>query len=139
MSTDSLIIGLKEKLAELSHLKSALEVLHWDQEVFMPKKGATLRSQTMAHLAGLIHERFLAINIDGILDKLSHELDKGGLTNLDQVIVREVRREYERETKLPNQFVKTLAATCSTANAAWVEARKQSDFSLYQPHLESII
>src|ERR1043166_6543814 len=128
MTTDATLIQLKERLIELSHLKSALEVLHWDQEVFMPKKGAALRAQTMAHLAGLLHERFLSINSDGALDRLIAAMENNELTAADQTILREVGREYRRETKLPNDFVKTLAETCSTANAAWVEARKNSAF-----------
>ena len=55
---------LSERLRELSYLGSAIGVLHWDQEVNMPKKGADARAASIALLSGLVHNKFLNIDHD---------------------------------------------------------------------------
>jgi carboxypeptidase Taq len=54
-------------------------------------------------------------------------------------IVREVWREFERDKKLPTAFVEELARVCSKAQTAWEEAKKNSDFNSYLPHLKKIV
>jgi len=55
------------------------------------------------------------------------------------VNIREWRRLYNLETKLPNEFVQEFARTTSKARGIWAEARKKSDFSIFKPQLEKII
>src|SRR6266542_4377756 len=105
MSQTDQLTDLKLKLRELTYLKSALSVLQWDQEVFMPKKGVALRAETMAHIAGLIHDRFIHIDDDTSLSILKQKMDEGKLDKENSVLVREVWREFEREKKLPAKFV----------------------------------
>ncbi len=130
---------LTERLKELSYLKSTLALLQWDQEVNMPAKGAARRGETMAYLAGLLHDKFLAINSDSCLTDLKHELEAGTLSDTDAAIVREVWREYERETKLPTDFVQELTKHESESTHVWAEARKNNDFARFLPSLERMI
>ncbi len=130
---------LCERLRELSHLKSTLALLSWDEQVKMPKKGASLRGETMSYLAGLLHERFLAIDDDGCLTKAKAQLDAGNLPDREAAIVREVWLEYAREQKLPTAFVKELTQVTSEAHHIWAEARETNNFALFLPQLKRMI
>ena len=127
----------KEKLIELYHLNSALALLHWDREVNMPPKAVAARAQTNSALAGVLHERLLAIK--PFLLPLKRELDDGRLDEETSIVVREVWREFEKAEKLPTDFVKELARVTSEAHATWVEARENSDFAKFAPHLKKIV
>ena len=59
--------GLLRKLADINY---ASALLQWDQEVYMPEKGASLRAQQLATLAGLAHEA----GTSGEMGVLLHEL-----------------------------------------------------------------
>lgn len=130
---------LKEELIELSHLISAVSVLQWDQEVYMPKRGSGLRSKTIAEMSGLIHNKFTSSQFGKLIRGAKLEMDKGNLNGKEACVVREVWREYDREKKLPLNFVKELAEIESKAQAVWVEARKKSDFKLFLPYLKKIV
>ncbi len=130
---------LKQKLIGLTHLRSALAVLQWDQEVMMPKQGTALRPQTVAHLSGILHEAFVALDTDGLLTRLHDALQAGKLDDQTSIVVREVWREYEREVKLPKEFVQEVAQTVGEAHAIWVEARSKSDFAHFALQLEKIV
>jgi carboxypeptidase Taq len=133
------IIELKKRITDATYLASVLNMLSWDQEVMMSPKGAELRAQTVAAVSGLLHEKILAINHDALLTNLKHLVDQGKIKNDDAVIVKETWRLYERKKKLPDAFVREMAETISRAFTIWVEARKKSDFKLFQPWLEKII
>ncbi|MCX6762922.1 MAG: hypothetical protein NT093_04045 [Candidatus Moranbacteria bacterium] len=79
MEREKNISELKEKLQEIYHLGSALQVLHWDQEVFMPSKGAANRAATISNLSGILHEKFISKDFAALLKNAKAKLDAGKL------------------------------------------------------------
>ncbi len=130
---------LKERLVEISHLVSILNLLNWDREVYMPKKGSDPRSVAIAHLSGIIHNKMIALDQDGLLSGLKKQLDEKKLKGKDAVIVTETWRTFDRERKLPEDFVRKLAETASMAQDVWAEAREKNDFKLFLPWLKKIV
>src|SRR3989338_856921 len=130
---------LKERLRELSYLGSALGVLHWDQEVAMPKKGADARAATISLLSGILHGRFLEIDKDGLLTAQKKRLDDGKLSGADAAVVRETWRSFERASKFSESFVKEMAELTSRSQVEWARAREAKDFSRFQQYLERIV
>jgi carboxypeptidase Taq len=133
------ISDLREKLHELYHLGSAIAVLHWDMEVFMPPKGAESRAKTIANLSGILHEKFISKDFTTLLKKAKAQFDAGKLNDEDSAIVRELWREHERQKKLPVAFVKEMSQICSEGHNVWIKAREKSDFGIFLPVLKKII
>lgn len=138
-SADTDINKLAGRLKELAHYGSALALLSWDQEVNMPKRGSERRAETIAHLSGVLHNKLISIDCDGLLTKLKDRLDNKELGAREAVIVSETWRNYERERKLPEEFVVELAELVSRAQAVWAEARRENNFKKFQPWLEKIV
>ena len=126
-------------LREIELLDSCSDLLHWDQETYMPEGGADHRAEQLALLAGMVHAK----NTSPELGELLGELEGSALVSDPQspaaVNVRETRRTYERATKVPTKLVEEIARTTSLARSPWVEARTKSDFSIFQPWLEKIV
>src|SRR5207302_1802303 len=55
------------------------------------------------------------------------------------VNVREVRRAYDRATRLPRSLVEETARTTSLAQQEWVTARRDADFARFRPWLHKIV
>jgi carboxypeptidase Taq len=53
--------------------------------------------------------------------------------------VRELRRAYDRATKIPQSLVEELARVTTAAQQAWEQAKKQNDFPAFRPHLEKVV
>lgn len=124
-----------ERLHELADLGHAQGLMHWDQETYMPRRGAAMRARALGTLAGLCHERLTA----PALVALVAELKDADLTGDAAVNVREIDRQQSRSLKLPKELVVELSQTESLGHEAWVEARKKSDFALFRPWLEKIV
>lgn len=136
MNNKDLFISFKNKLMEIHRLQSAVGLLHWDMQTYMPPAGARERSDTIATLAALIHDKFTSVKFEKELKTLRQKQD---LNAREKSIINEVWRDFSRQKKLPRDFVKELARASSEGHAIWVEARKKSNFKLFQPQLEKLI
>ncbi len=132
----SLYAQLFEKLGEIYDIRHALAVLHWDQEVCMPPKGAHARGLQLATLAGLEHRLFtdteMRLLVDGLRDRTED-------FSPEQVaLIRETAHDLDRAIKIPESLVRLFAEAQSRAYEEWVEARRDSDFKRFQPHLKTM-
>jgi carboxypeptidase Taq len=128
---------LLRRVAEVSDLSGASALLSWDQETNMPRKGAAARAQVLSTLAGLRHERFTAARLGELLGEC--EAAAGGFDEVERAQLRELRRDYDRATKIPRELVMEMAAAESAALEAWREARPKSDWKAFAPHLEKLV
>ena len=67
---DERLAELRQRLGEVSDLRSALSLLDWDQMVMMPPAGAAVRAHRVATLERVAHERFATIGSASSLDDL---------------------------------------------------------------------
>lgn len=127
---------LKARLGEISDINSAISLLHWDQEVYMPPKAAPGRGQQLATLSGLSHRMFTDPEIGALILDLQNE---GGLDGDRAKLLAEAAHDYNHATKVPEAFVQKFAIAQSQAFETWIKAREHADFALFQPHLQEVL
>ena len=135
MQTVEQLTELRRILAEVSDVHNAMALLHWDQETYMPPKGAQGRGEQLSTLASIAHRTFTDENVGALLE----ELGSAELTPDDAKLVEVVQYDYGRATKLPESFVGTFARETSEALEIWTKAREESDFKQFQPKLERLL
>lgn len=130
---------LVKRVREISILASCGSVLGWDEQTYMPRGGAELRSEQLGLLSGMTHDQFTDPRIGELLSELEQsDLVKDPVSEA-AVNSRELRHLYDKETKLPKELVEELSKTRTLAQAAWVEARKKGDFKSFLPWLEKTV
>ncbi|PSO45240.1 MAG: carboxypeptidase [Parcubacteria group bacterium SW_6_46_9] len=139
MNTNKKLETLDEKLKEIANLGHASKLMSWDREVYMPESGSKHRAESISELSGLIHQKTLALDENNLLSDLNAARKDGGLSEDEAVIVRETWREYEREAKLSEEFVRNLSQLTSEAQDVWRKARANNDFLQFGPTLEEIV
>lgn len=130
---------LKSQLKIMARYGAALGLLGWDEEVNMPPKAQAYRGEVNAQLATDLHKKFTSKEFVRLVKELHEPSNYEKLSEDDKINVRETWRDLEKATKVPSEFVEEMAKLTSQAFSVWVEARKQSDFKLYQPVLEKIV
>ena len=128
--------NLLELLGEVNDLRSAAELLSWDQTTYMPPGGAVARGRQMATLQRLAHEKFTDPAIGRLLDQLEQVADNLLPDSDEAALLRVTRRDYERATRVPAAFAAQLASHISEAYEVWVQARPAADFNCVVPYLE---
>jgi len=128
---------------ERYHFEKALAVLRWDQETYLPEKGVQERAEQLALLEGIAHQRLTAPETGRLLSELgSTHQNPGGdekLPALERDFLKVFRRSYDRAVMLPGDFVSDAARAEGLSQAAWINARRDNDFSVFLPHLVKMI
>ena len=127
---------LKRLDREIHLLEHVAALLQWDQETCMPPAAIDERAEQLALLHGEIHDRRTAPEL-GDLIAAGEELT--GLGERDRALLRELRRSYDRETKLPKALVTAIARQASINHGSWVAARTASEFAIFRPDLEETL
>ncbi|HUQ19725.1 MAG TPA: carboxypeptidase M32 [Gemmatimonadaceae bacterium] len=123
---------------EESVLSSCVDLLDWDQEIYMPRDGVEHRSEQTALLAGIVHDRATNPRYGELLDALEGSALLSDPESAESVNVRELRRGYDRERRIPKRLVEELARATSRASKVWAEARKEDDFKSFAPWLDKV-
>jgi len=130
---------LKQRLAVVSDLRNVSGLLGWDMQTYMPPKGAQTRANQLATMDRLAHEHFTADEIGVLLDALADDVAQLDYDSDEASLIRVTKRDYLKAKRLPAEFVEELARVTALAFEAWRQARAESNFKLFQPHLEKII
>lgn len=122
---------------ELFIIESTIELLSWDQRCFLPEKGNKHRSEQLAYLNRLYHEKQRDPKAGEWLEAvLSEPLDP---ESSEYANIREWKRWHERAKKIPVELVEEIAKTTAEAEILWEKARAKSDWNLFEPYLEKIV
>jgi carboxypeptidase Taq len=130
-------MSIFEKAREHAVIRSAGDTLGWDQETYLPPAAAGHRANQLSWLASRAHE--LAVSDGWRKDLEEAEHADTGENSKTTANLRELRRQFDRATKLPVELVARESTATSLAMHAWAEARKQSDFPAFAPHLETLL
>ena len=128
---------LCERSREVYLLRSVAGVLSWDFETYIPSKAVPYRAEQLSYLEAKAHTLFTELAVGDWLkaaEQVGFEPDRrkaqisanGG----DPTIAR---------PKFRLRWSKNLRRRGRIAREAWVQARAESKFSLFEPHLEKIV
>lgn len=125
-----------QHLKKVSDIGFAAGVLQWDQETYMPAKGAALRAQQLATLAGLAHEHFTDEKLGRLLDELIKDTS---LSEKEQKNIQQSHKDYYKQKKYSTEFVEEMSRTVSETFQAWHQAKSNNDFKSYYPFLDKLL
>jgi carboxypeptidase Taq len=139
MTPESAYDELLRRAREKSVLASCAELLAWDEVTYMPPAGAAHRAAQLALLAGLIHDRGADPRVGELLTIVESSKLVSDPESIAAANVRELRRLYDWDAKLPRRLVEETARVTTLAETAWAEARNKCDFSRFRPWLEKVV
>lgn len=105
----------------------------WDQEVMMPAGAAAQRAEEIAALEGVLHAR----RTDPRLGEwIATVVPQGAV---ERASLRELRRRYQRDSRVPADLAVALARVTSQAQRIWAEARAADDMAMFLPTLREVV
>lgn len=132
----SKIKELKKHFSELKRLKYIENLLNWDHQVYMPEGSNQDRSELISLVGEILHKKLISDKTRKLISKAEKVKE---LNDVDNAILREAKREYEKATKIPTELVIEIAKTATLGHKAWEKAREKSDFTIFQPYLKKMI
>lgn len=130
---------LKTRLAEVDDLNKANAVLIWDQNTYMPPGGVEARGRQSATLGRIAQEKFTDPAVGKLLDDLQPYAEGLPYDSDDASLIRVTRRIYDRQVRIPAEFIGELYNHIALSYQVWTEARPANDFARVLPYLEKTL
>src|SRR5687768_31140 len=127
LAADARYLELRSLLQELDDLKSAVAVLYWDQNTYMPVQGAASRGRHIATLTKLAHESLTKPRVGELIELLGGAAKELPAESLEASYLRVAKRDYLRAVQVPGDFVAKLSAHQSETYEVWGRARASAD------------
>ena len=131
-STKELYQDYENSMRKIADIRFSSAVLQWDQETYLPPKGATIRGQQIATLSELAHHYFTDDRLGGTLKEL---MSRNDLISDNRRNVELTLEDYEKQKKFSSAFVRQLSEAINKSFHSWIEARKVNDFSVFEKDL----
>jgi carboxypeptidase Taq len=143
MTTQKNYKKLEQLSKEIAISDSICHLLQWDQETYMPKAAVNYRALQCESITGYVHKLRTSSKFSKTLSALinidSGEVFDSSLPAAQQAALREWRRDFIHDRKLPNAFVKKWTKTIAGSIPIWAEAKKHGNFKTFAPQLEKIV
>lgn len=136
-SIEEKIKELKNYISKIDYMNSALAVFSWDDMVNAPRKAVEYRSRVAAYLSGELYKLKTSQKVKEFIDFFEvgrEELDQITIATIDNL-----KREYYRTRKIPDDEYQEYTRECSVSLAAWEEAKNKSDFNIFKPNLKKVL
>jgi carboxypeptidase Taq len=126
----------ERQMQRIADIRYAAGVLQWDQETYLPPKGAHYRGQQLSTLSELAHEAFSREELGNLMKELlaGNELDGGQRRNLELSL-----EDYEKNKKYSASLVRRLSDATNKSFHSWIEARRRNDFSVFEKDLAALV
>jgi carboxypeptidase Taq len=139
MTAEAAYNELIRRTRQESLLASVHEVLGWDELTYLPRAGVVHRGEQMALLAGLLHELGTDPRLGELLDDVEGSSFGRDPLSPEAVNIREIRRVYSRQSRLPRTLVEEIARVTTRAQQEWEVARERNSFELVAPWLDRVV
>jgi len=124
------------RMQKIADVKFSAAVLQWDQETYLPPKGAEFRARQLATLSEIAHEWLIAPEFGHLLEELHTRQD---LPADQQRNVALSLEDYNKQKKFTPAFVRRLSEASSRCFHTWLQARNANSFSVYSAELQNMV
>ncbi len=136
MKTEELYDEYKTKMQKIADVKYASAVLQWDQETYLPPKGNEFRGRQIATLTEIAHQQFTNEKNGALLNEL---MSKDDLSDKEKRNVQLSLEDFNKANKFTSHFVRQMSETVNKSFHAWIQARKDNSFSVFEKPLDDLI
>lgn len=126
---------LTEHYKKISHFNHLAAICGWDQAAMMPAGGAKARSEAMAELSVHIHQ----LNIHPELEEWFGKAESETLNNEQTASLREMKRQWQMATVLPEKLVQAKSLAGSKCEHAWRSQRTENDWNGFAKNWQEVV
>ncbi|WP_199613583.1 carboxypeptidase M32 [Paenibacillus alkalitolerans] len=136
---NTIVKQFKELDEKMTHYSDMLSLAGWDQQVKAPAKGKAYFAKARGTLSTELFKLATSEQMGGLLAVLTAPEAQQQLDAPTKAAVRERKRAYDKDKKIPEQLHKEFTIHTANARNVWEEARKENNFEKFRPTLERTV
>ncbi|RSL33298.1 carboxypeptidase M32 [Salibacterium salarium] len=102
------------------------------------KKGSDQRSEVIGSLSTELFKLKTSDETGRMIEEIL-QVDEDSVSNITRKSAEELKKEYDRSRKIPEDEFREYSILTSKAESIWEEAKEQNDFNMFRPYLEKIV
>ena len=130
------LLDYLQTIADTSYIAT---LMHWEMDITAPKKSLDYLIDVKTKVELKAFELSTSNEYKRLIDDVINSDEYKSLTKEEQIYLKELANDYEKEKRVPSDFFEEYSSLCSKSNAAWVEAKEKQDYQIFKPYLEKII
>lgn len=134
-----LLEEFKEYLEKMNQYEHVTTLLYWDMKTNAPKLGQAAHIEALTRFSSESFAMSTSEKLGEMLDGLAMPEEYEALDDTWKFIVRRMKRDYDRNKRIPAEVYETFVRAQAESGNAWEEAKNASDFSIFAPHLKKMI
>lgn len=131
--------SFRELLKKITGYNEAIGLMYWDLRTGAPKKGSAQRSEVIGMLSSEVYRLTTSEEMAHFIEVLLSDDAKNQLSEITLKSAEEMKKEYDRNKKIPADEYQEYIVLQSKAETVWEEAKENDDFESFLPYLEKIV
>jgi carboxypeptidase Taq len=126
----------------INHFNHAQAMLGWDAAANMPAGGSEARSNAMAELSVHVHRLSTQPQLEEWFAKAEKELlsaEQEPLTTEKKSSLREMKRQWQQATLVPEDLVQAQSIAGSKCEHAWRTQRQENDWTGFEKNWKDVV
>ncbi|MEL0623247.1 carboxypeptidase M32 [Marinomonas arenicola] len=119
----------------IHHFNHAQAMLGWDAAANMPAGGNDARSNAMAELSVHVHR----LSTQPQLEDWFGQAEQEALTGEQQASLREMKRQWQQATVVPEALVQAQSMAGSKCEHAWRAQRQENDWAGFEKNWKEVV
>ena len=135
-SSQDLYSAYTDRMQKIADAKYSAALLQWDQETYLPEKGASFRGRQLATLTEIAHEWFVDPTLGQLLEDLNSRSDLEASQHRNVELSLE---DFNKQKKFTPAFIRRLSEASSRSFHSWLQARAANSFALFRDDLQQLV
>ena len=135
----TLLQEFNDNLKTIQKYKQAVELFSWDMQTDAPKDSIENKIEAIGFFSTEIFKLTTSARYGYLLRELSMSDRYDSLEPGMKLTIKRYLKEYNRFTRVPEKFFTEFTMAKARSEQAWEQAKKNKDFSIYEPHLDKVI
>jgi len=124
---------------KMTSFNESIGLMYWDLRTGAPSKGVEQRSEVIGMLSSEVFAMSTSEEMAAYIAELSPLHVQEKLSEVTSKTLQECKKEYEKNSKVPQEEYKEYVILQAKAEAVWEKAKSQSDYSMFEPYLEKLV
>ena len=130
---------LKKILDHIGELRYTTSILRWEMDTIAPKSSYDYLIDVSSKFEVEAFKLSTSLEYINSINELIDSSEFNNLNELEQKYILELKEEYDRFKRIPEDFYEEYSKLTSNSLNAWVKAKEENDYSIFKPYLLKII
>lgn len=130
---------LKEILDKIGSYKYTIALLRWDMDTTAPKKSFDYLIDVSSKYELEAFKLSTSDEYINIINDLISSDEYNNLNDLEKKYILQLKDDYDRFKRIPEEFYQEHSKLCSNSLNAWVSAKEKKDYQIFKPFLIKMI